>query len=188
MPETLDEIQSAVGEQDIVLKTHGPPIAPVADRISAGDILASASIRDPREIALSMSDHGDLACRWGNKHFTEFGQASDTLNALDIQIGLFEAWAGIYSVKVFRYNDICYDSDAVVTGIAKQIGTTIDPQAVLGKICNKTIIGHFSKGKALRYTEMSGDDQEVFLQRYASLYQAYEFDTEQARRVAGRQK
>lgn len=187
-PETLRQIEAVIGEQDIVLKTHGPPIASVAERIAAGDILASASIRDPREIALSMIDHGARARRWGNKHFTEFEEASDTLNALDIQTGLFESWAQIKSVQVFRYNDICYDSEAVVAGVAEQIGARVDPQAVLGKFRSRTTIGQFSKGKALRYTEMSKPDQAMFLQRYAPLYQAYEFDTEQARKVAEKQK
>ena len=187
-PETLNEIEAAIGKRDIVLKTHGPPIASVAERIAAGNILASASIRDPREIALSMIDHGARARRWGIKHFTEFGEASDTLNALDIQIGLFESWAAIHSVRIFRYNDICYDSDAVVAGIAEQIGAEVDPQAVLGMFRSKTTIGQFSKGKALRYSEMSQSDQAMFLQRYSLLYQSYEFDTERARLVAEEQK
>ena len=187
-PEILSEIEAAIGDQDIVLKTHGPPITSVVERIAAGNILASASIRDPREIALSMIDHGARARRWGTKHFTEFGKASDTLGALDIQIGLFESWAAIDPVRIFRYNDICYDSDAVVAGIAEQIRAEVDPQAVLGKFRSKTTIGQFSKGKALRYSEMLQSDQAMFLQRYALLYQYYEFDTERARLVAEEQK
>ncbi|TQI75638.1 hypothetical protein FHT98_3422 [Bosea sp. AK1] len=185
--ELLSQIQAQIGDRDIILKTHGPPRGNVAQMVAAGEVLASASIRDPREIALSMVDHGTRSRRWRNNAFSEFVDVADTLNSIDIQLGCFQDWADTGALKVFTYNAICYDSPAVIRAIAEQIGATIDAVAVLGKFRDKGVIGQFSKGKALRYSEMSATDQAVFRERYAALYAAYAFDTDEARRVAAEQ-
>ncbi|AOO83413.1 hypothetical protein [Bosea vaviloviae] len=184
----LSEIQEHVKGQDVVLKTHGPPLREVAELIASGRILANSSIRDPREIALSMIDHGERSRRWKNTDFSEFVAVSDTLDILDIQISFFQAWAQIDGVRIFKYNDICHDSASVVRSIVSQIGTEVDIDKVLNKFRSKTTIGQFSKGKALRYTEMSPDDQSIFLERYAEFYKAFAFDTPNAHRIAAEQK
>jgi hypothetical protein len=185
--ELLGEIERHIGGADVVLKTHGPPRGDVAALVTAGRVLASASIRDPREIALSMLDHGTRSRRWRNKPFSEFVTVADTLNSLDIQLGCFREWAAAEKVAIFNYNEVCYDSGAVVRAIASQIGVSVDVDGVLGKFRDKGVIGQFSKGKALRYSEMSEADQATFLERYAELYAAHAFDTEKARRVAAEQ-
>lgn len=183
----LGEIERHIGGANIVLKTHGPPRGEVARLVAAGTVLASASIRDPREIALSMIDHGARSRRWRNKPFSEFATVADTLNSLDIQLGCFRDWAAVEPVKIFTYNAICYDSAAVIRAVANQIGAEIDAESVLAKFRDKGVIGQFSKGKALRYSEMSAGDQAVFLERYAELYAAHTFDTDHARRIAAEQ-
>lgn len=185
--ELLDEIERHIGGADIVLKTHGPPRGDVAAQVSQGKVLASASIRDPREIALSMIDHGARSRRWRNKEFSEFATVADTLNSLDIQLGCFREWAAVETVKVLTYNQICYDSASVIRVIAGQIGIEIDADSVVERFRDKGVIGQYSKGKALRHTEMSATDQAVFLERYASLYASYAFETEKARQVAAAQ-
>lgn len=180
----LDEIEHAIGRQDIVLKTHGTPPRDLAELVASGRVKVSASIRDPREIALSMLDHGSRSRRWRKSPFSEFGTVADTLHALDLQIACFLDWAATPGVAVFRYNDICFDSAAVVRSVAAQIGAEVDTEAVIRAFGSKTTIGQFSKGKALRYTEMGGEDQAIFLERFAALYGAYEFETQAALRVA----
>ena len=184
----LGEIQDFVGDRDVVLKTHGPPLKKVGDLVASGQCLASASVRDPREIALSMIDHGHRSRQWKIARFAEFAEVPDTLNALDIQIGLFEAWAKIEGVRIFSYNEICYDTASVVQSIAHQIGNAVDTSSVLKRFRSRTTIGQFSKGKALRYTEMSPDDQAMFLDRYAELYRSIQFETANARHAAEMQK
>ncbi len=50
------------------------------------------------------------------------------------------------------------------------------------------MIGQFSKGKALRYSEMAPEDQARFLERFSDLHQRYRFDTERAIAIAEEQK
>lgn len=185
--ELLDRIDDHTGGADIVLKTHGPPRGRVADLVTSGRVLASASIRDPREIALSMVDHGARARRWRNKPFSEFVTLSDTLDSLDVQINIFEEWAAIDRVAVISYNEICYDTATVISTIANQLKVEVEANHVLAAFQDKRTIGQFSKGKALRYSEMSAADQAMFLDRYASAYAARSFDTDSARRIAADQ-
>lgn len=184
----IDELAGFIGDDDIVLKTHGPPRGSVASRIATGSVLASASIRDPREIALSMLDHGQRARRWKDVPFAEFQSIDDTLPALENQLGYFEAWAAIPCVSVFLYNDICFDSRTVVERVASQIGVDIDPDAVLRAFRDNKTVGQFSKGKALRYTEMDPSVQAMFQERFSRLYRGHEFDTPNAVAVAAAQK
>lgn len=185
--ELLGRIDDHTGGADIVLKTHGPPRGRVADLVASGRVLASAAIRDPREIALSMVDHGARARRWRSTPFSEFETLTDTLNSLDIQIDIFEEWAAIDRVAVILYNEICYDTATVISTIADQLKVEVEADQVLAAFEDKRIIGQFSKGKALRYSEMSAADQAVFLDRYASIYASFSFDTDNARRIAAEQ-
>ncbi len=91
----IQELAQVVGGDDLVIKTHGPPRGDIASLIASGAVLANASIRDPREIALSMLDHGRRARRWKLAPFVEFQSLEDTLPSIDNQIGYFNAWAGI---------------------------------------------------------------------------------------------
>ncbi len=96
----IQELTEVVGGDDLVIKTHGPPRGDIASLISSGAVLANASIRDPREIALSMLDHGKRAKRWKLAPFVEFQSLEDTLPSIDNQIGYFNAWAEIPKVEV----------------------------------------------------------------------------------------
>ncbi len=64
----------------------------------------------------------------------------------------------------------------------------IDPDQVLQTFIGNKVIGQFSKGKALRYSEMTPEDQALFLERFADLHQRYRFDTERAIAIAEEQK
>ncbi len=185
--ELLVSIERHTGGADIVLKTHGPLYDDVAVQIANGAVLASASIRDPREIALAMIDHGARSRRWREKAFVEFTNVQDTFNALDIQIDLFRRWAELDQIKIFNYNEICFNTHTVVTAIVDQIGLQVDSAQVTKSFSSKAIIGQFSTGKAERYRDMPLTEQKLFLERYADFYARFPFDTLESRKVAVKQ-
>lgn len=176
-PQLLHEISAAAGHRDVVLKTHQRAHPEVAELIEKGSIMACASIRDPREIALSMLDHGRRARKEGFAEFSEFHELRDTLESLDFQIDSFRSWAKIGGVKVFTFNEICFETSAVAEAIAQQVGVAVDVATVLKRFRNRGEIGEFNLGAALRYTEMTPEEQSLFLERYSSIYQDYRFDT-----------
>jgi len=75
-----------------------------------------------------------------------------------------------------------------VARIGAQIGVAIDPADVLKPFHGNRCIGQFSKGAALRFREMAPEQQSVFLERYATLYRQYTFETAAAAEAADRQR
>ena len=187
-PTLLLAISERIGERDVVLKTHQELHPEVAREIDSGLRLASASIRDPREIALSMVDHGRRARRWGHADFAECRAVCDALPSLDNQIANFKRWSALRTLEIFRYNEICFDSAAVVARIAAQIGVAVDPDEVLAPFHDKRLVGQFNWGAAMRYREMPREQQSVFLDRYAQFYDEFWFDTPAAAAVAQAQE
>jgi hypothetical protein len=110
------------------------------------------------------------------------------LPSIDDQVGNFKRWAALETVEIFRYNEICFDSEAVVRRIAAQIGVAVDPNEVLAPFRDKALIGQFNKGAAMRYREMPAGQQSMFLDRYAEFYDEFWFDTPAAARVAAVQE
>jgi hypothetical protein len=187
-PTLLLAISERIGERDVVLKTHQELHPDVAREIDSGLRLASASIRDPREVALAMVDHGRRARRRGYAEFAECRVVYDALPSLDNQVANFKRWAGLRTLEIFRYNEICFDSRAVVTRIAAQIGVAVDPAEVVAPFRGNGLVGQFNKGAAMRYREMPQEQQAVFLARYAQFYEEFWFDTPAAAAVAQAQK
>jgi hypothetical protein len=187
-PPLVRDIQARVGRDDVVLKTHGPPDPEIAQRVARGEILASASMRDPREIALSMIDHGTRSRRWGYAEFSECRLPLDAWPSLDNQVETYGLWAAIPKIRTFSYNEICFDTLAAVRKLAAQIGVAADPERVIQPFQCHNLIGQFSKGAALRYREMPLEEQQLFLARYASFYQRFSLETPEATQVAERQK
>lgn len=183
-PQLLDTVARAAGGLDVVLKTHQRLHPGVARRIEAGEVLACACVRDPREIALSMVDHGRKSAELGYLEFTECRTTFDTFPSLDDQVRNFETWAARPAVEIFTYNEICFETAAVVRRLAAQIGVRIGAARALWPFLGKHLIIEFNKGAALRYREMPDDEQAAFLARYRSLYEAFRFDTPAAAAVA----
>jgi hypothetical protein len=184
-PLLLDAVAEAAGGRDVVLKTHQGLHAAVARRIEVGELLASVSIRDPREAALSMVDHGRKAKRLGVPEFTECRSVRDAWPSLDRQIRNVGDWSALNGVAVFGYNEICFETASVVSRIAAQIGVAVPVPAVLSRFRNPRRIGQFNRGEALRYREMPVDEQAAFLERYADFYARFRFDTPAALAAAG---
>jgi hypothetical protein len=182
------EIAASIGRNDVVLKTHGPPDPEIAARVARGEILASASMRDLREIALSMVDHGARSRRWGYPEFSECRTPIDALPSLDNQVATFRLWAAIPRMQTFSYNEICFDTAASMTKLAAQIGVAVDIETVIKPFRYRNLIGQFSKGAALRYREMPLEQQQLFLDRYASFYEDFSLETPEAVRVAAVQE
>ena len=187
-PELLERISTTLGKRDVILKTHQWLHPEVARRIDERSLLACASIRDPREIALAMVDHGRRSRRRGDAEFAECHTVFDTFPSLDNQTANFARWSALKRIEIFRFNEICFDSAAVVARIAAQVGVAVDPAEVSRPFRDKGLIGQFNKGAALRYREMAPDQQSVFLERYAKLYREFRFDTPAAEAIARAQQ
>jgi hypothetical protein len=166
----ITRIEQVAEGRDVVLKTHQLPCADVLAMIARGDLLASATLRDPREIALSMMDHGDRSRRWHIPEFSECAQVEDCLPSIDHQVATLQALCDVPGVEPIAYAAICFDMEAAIARLARQIGVTVDPEAVAEIFADKRMIGQFNKGLPDRFDEMAPDESSAFLARYADFY------------------
>ena len=166
----LNTVRAEVQQNDVVIKTHGAPDSLVLTEVNEGRILASAVIRDPREIALSIVDHGTRSRFLGIADFSQFTHPIDTLDTLKEQIVRFSRWTSSSRVLVFTYDQVCFNTADTIKQIATQIGVSVEPAVVEQHFADRTSIGQFNKGKRNRYTELSEQDQSIFCHAFPELY------------------
>ena len=169
----IRRIAAAAQGGDVVIKTHQLPAPEVLELIAQGSIRATASLRDPREIALSMVDHGVRSRRWSIPEFSECRTVFDCWPSIDDQVETLRAWCAIPGVERIAYNDICFDTRALVTRLAGVLGVSVDAAQVARVFDDKMMVGQFNKGVQDRFHEMSALDSMRFLDRYAPFYDAF---------------
>ncbi|MDE1915793.1 MAG: hypothetical protein KGJ57_05720 [Sphingomonadales bacterium] len=169
----IRRIEAAAQGRDIVIKTHQLPAPDVLEQVEHGAIRATVSYRDPREIALSMVDHGARSRRWSIPEFSECKTASDCLASIDDQVETLRSWCRIGGVERIAYNDICFDMRSVITRLANRLGVAVMPAQVESVFANKMMVGQFNKGVKDRFHEMSARESTIFLDRYAHFYDEF---------------
>jgi hypothetical protein len=166
----IRRIEGMAQGRDVVIKTHQLPAPEVLALVEQGAIRATACLRDPREIALSMVDHGDRSRSWGIVEFSECGTVYDCWPSLDDQVATLRAWCAIPGVQRIAYNDICFDMRSVIVRLAAAMEVTVDAARVERVFDDKLMVGQFNKGLRDRYHEMSTLESLRFLDRYAPFY------------------
>lgn len=169
--EALDRVRSAIGDGSVVIKTHSAPDRLVIEEVDGGRVFASAAIRDPREVALSLIDHGERSRSQSIADFAEFRQPRDTMKLLDDQYRRLMFWLQSRRVLVVPYDEVSFDTEQSIQRIARQIGASVSAADVLRLLPRKSEIAQFNKGQQRRYeAEMSLELQREFLDRYENLY------------------
>ena len=163
-------IEKAAQGRDVVIKTHQLPAPEVLALVEKGAIMASASFRDPREIALSMVDHGDRSRRWGIPEFSECAHVLDCRPSLDDQVEVLRVWCSIPRVERIAYNDICFAMPSLIARLARQMGVAGNIGLVEAAFLDKKLVGQFNKGVKDRFHEMTAADSAQFIERYAHFY------------------
>jgi hypothetical protein len=169
----IRRIQKAAQGRDVVIKTHQLPAPEVLTLVERGEILASASFRDPREIALSMVDHGERSRRWAIPEFSECATVFDCCPSIDDQVAVLRTWCAIPRVERIAYNDICFDMPSVIARVARQMGVAVDVNAVAASFADTKIVGQFNKGVKDRFHEMTARESSHFLEHYAMFYKRF---------------
>jgi hypothetical protein len=182
-PTLLQDISVQAAGRDIVLKTHALPHPGVGRLIAAGSVLAS--FRSPRDRPLHTRSRPSFAPT-GLCPFFKFSQSRRYTRCFGRPDRDLPRLVVSRSRQHIQINEICFDSASVVARIGAQIGVAIDPADVLKPFHGNRCIGQSSKGAALRFREMAPEQQSVFLERYATLYRQYTFETAAAAEVADR--
>jgi tRNA (mo5U34)-methyltransferase len=176
-PITWSAIESVVAEtggRSAVIKTHGAPDKRLLEAIGRRGVFASAVMRDPRDIALSLLDHARRSRDHGGGDFAELKTLDDTLKILDEQFDRLTRWVECSQVLLLTYDEISFSTEAAVQRIINQLGLSVAAKSVISALPVKGKIEQFNKGVRLRHeSEMPVATQQIFLDRYGAIYRKY---------------
>ena len=134
----------------IVLKTHSRPTRALINMILSGEALADASYRDPRDMVLSMLDHGNRARKNGQKSFSNLYTSEDTLENIRHQHNTLTAWLRIPGTLPLYFEDVAFETAAIAKTILERLDLKLDP-AVLADVVLSQRFTQKNKAVRLRY-------------------------------------
>ena len=153
----------------LVVKTHVLPSPAVIEAVNSGQAKGSITFRDPRDMALSMLDHGAKARRKGDFAFREYGKLPDTLDAIRLQVDALTQWMRLPDMLPLTYDQVAFDTKNTVKKLQQHLGITGNPAKIARMVSDKRYI-QFNKGIRDRHKrEMSADDSAAFAREFAPL-------------------
>lgn len=154
----------------VVLKTHTRPDPAVVKAINDGRAIAHACYRDPRDMALSMLDHGVQARRENRPAFSEIHTMEDAKIGIRNQCDSLSAWLQLPNVLPLCYEDIAFDMDNTISKIQAQIGVS-SPTSKIRRYVENGPFTQLNKGIPHRHRrEISTNESALFLNEFEPFY------------------
>jgi hypothetical protein len=160
--EKIIQILDWIPENSItVIKTHGAPSKLALKLIGDGKAFASATFRDPRDIAISLTEHGQRSRDKGISDFAEFMNPTDPISEIKIQIEKrFKPWINNPACLPLNYKLIKESPLRVAESLLNQMQMNdIDAKEVLAPFEDKANIIHFNKGEGGRYNSLMTEEE-----------------------------
>ncbi|OUS08418.1 hypothetical protein A9Q96_02920 [Rhodobacterales bacterium 52_120_T64] len=153
----------------IVIKTHTRPDPSVVRLIQNGQAVAHACYRDPRDMALSMLDHGNRARANGKPAFAEIETLEDAKSGIRNQCDSLTAWLRLPNVLPLDFEDIAFNMNTTAQRILDQLGIEGNTEEIVNEVLDGRFT-QFNKGISQRHkTEMSQQDSCSFATEFAQL-------------------
>jgi hypothetical protein len=172
-PEELSGLEQFAIDHDtcLVIKTHSPPTAEMVQMLREGRAFAHAVFRDPREIALSMIDHGKRNRETGGVAFAEIRDLKDAEAAIETQISYLEEWLRLPGVFPAYYDDFAWSHEPFIKKMRRQTGLKMrSVKGVLASFNNQKRVG-FNKGQKDRWKDdMTAEESAAYLARFPKFY------------------
>ncbi len=154
----------------IVIKTHTRPDPCVIDLFNSNRAMAHATFRDPRDMALSMIDHGNRNREQGKLPFTEITDLGAARANINSQIDSLTQWLVRPHCLPLFFDDLAFDTDATTRQIMAHLHLEIDPKRVASFVKNRRFTQK-NKGIRKRFrSEMSLIERQRFRRQYAGLF------------------
>ena len=153
----------------IVIKTHTRPDPAVVRLIQKGQAIAHTCYRDPRDMALSMLDHGNRARANGNPAFAEIETLEDAKSGIRNQCDSLTAWLRLPNVMPLEFEDIAFDMKTTAQRILNQLKIDGNPEEIVNKVLDGRFT-QFNKGISKRHKiEMPENESNEFTHEFAPL-------------------
>lgn len=172
----LSIIKDEASGGDVVLKTHS-----ISNLFSdCTNVFPDSYIfvqhRDPREIVLSLIDHGNRSRERGIQDFAECLDVDSSLLVVDHAMNSFFSWASKPNAHLISYEQLCFNTKGTILRLKKIYGIdNVDAEKLISKYGDKSLIIQFNKGVRNRWeNEMSDADSMKILDRYSKYYKFVE--------------
>lgn len=155
----------------MVIKTHTRPDPCVIGMIDRGEAIIQASYRDPREMALSMIDHGNRSRAAGKLAFANIATLDDAMRDISSQIDSLTQWLYRPNCLPLYYEDVAFRGLWATRRILAQLQLDIPAGRVLNYVLRNRFI-QMNLGVKKRFQgQMTEADQKMFRQTYSLFYQ-----------------
>ncbi len=124
----------------VVVKTHTRPDPCVIDMIDRGGALVQATYRDPREMALSMIDHGNRSRAAGKLAFSEVTDLDDAIENITSQIDSLTQWLYRPNCLPVYYEDVAFRTVPTMRRILAQLQLDVSPVPIVQYVLRKRFI------------------------------------------------
>jgi hypothetical protein len=114
-------------------KTHGKPTFAVQRMIDLRLMRAVYIYRDPRDVALSLFDHGEWIRNEGIPSSTRFDSLTTIDMALEVAhyyVQLWEKWAASERCLIIRYEDLMHDPDDTMQKVCDHLRIEVPEHAL----------------------------------------------------------
>jgi hypothetical protein len=169
--ERLRRLIGATEGQRVVIKTHTSPFALSADLVS--DVIASGHLkvhvvfRDPRDMIVSMLDHGVKARMGSGPAFREIKTLDDAITRVGNQLPRLQAWGSFPSLRL-QYEHFAFDPTFGPTVIADDFGVPVDASAVWAAV--RARFTQMNEGLPERYKTDLWPEEIARIERAFPLY------------------
>jgi hypothetical protein len=166
-----------------VVKTHEAPTSSVRRMLRRGSLKATYIYRDPRDVAVSLFEHGRRIREQGiqsNTGFDRLETLEDAIHFANMKIAIWQEWRACQGVLMMRYEDLVADPLSSCQRVAEHLSLSLseqDLQQVIQRYDAKRAAQgkaphplHFNKGVSGRWKqELSNDQQELCIVHFGDL-------------------
>lgn len=166
------EIEEAAGQgKVVVIKTHTRPNDYIISQLRAGNMMAQACYRDPRDNILSLIDASIRSRARGRGAFGNIGSTAEAADRLKKQFREFESWIGQPGVLPCPYSTVAFESNAFLKQVGAQLGYTPEQLPPLNHIVErvkKKAFTQLNKGIPKRHRQELSVEQVIYLTSFFS--------------------
>jgi hypothetical protein len=160
----LTALIDAIGPERIVAaKTHmvfpDEMFGWLEEMQAARKLQVVASYRDPRDMCLSLVDHGERSRAKGSKDFARIHDLDDAARLIAKAIAKFGKWASLKGSLRLYYDTVAYRPDEAIDTIEAVLGVTGDHAAAKAHAFEDTFTQR-NKATRNRYEEELDDGQK----------------------------
>jgi len=176
----------SIVDGSFVVKTHNSPNRSVRILSMLGLIKIVYSYRDPRDVLLSATDHGEKIMKDGESHtFAKMVNFDDALSNVKSWINIWELYTNMPSALCIKYEDMMDNPLEAVKSIKKHLDLSVSEektQEIIWKYSKDNPEGdrtgmHFNKPKNFRYlSEMTQEEQMKCRSEFGAALVKMEYD------------